>query len=126
MERCGLHSSDQLCIVEEVNDHGTILGAVGFDTWTPNSCRMHVALDRPESCRRLVKAAFVYPFEQSGKSVVLCEIRESNAKSIALAKHFGFTERLRIKDGWDIGEALVLLEMRKADCRWLERERKAA
>jgi len=126
MERCGLHSGDSLCVVEEVDSAGRTVGAVGFDNWTPNACRMHVALERPRACRKLVRAAFEYPFVQCDREVVLAEIREGNDRSLRLAKHLGFQEVLRVADGWERNEALVFFEMRRADCRWLQRQRKAA
>ena len=93
---------------------------VAFDAWTHNSAQVHVAIEAPGVCRRLLTEAFRYAFGAVG--VLVAVIRAGNAKSVRLAKHLGFTERHRIRDGWKEGEDLIVLEMRREECRWLKKE----
>jgi hypothetical protein len=36
-----------------------------------------------------------------------------------VCRHLGFTEKAWIQDGFALGDAMVLLEMRRENCRWL-------
>lgn len=104
------------------NARGLAVGAppramLAFDAWCPNSAHVHVAIEAPGVCRRLVTEAFTWAFGAVG--VLVATIRAANTRSVRLAKHFGFTERYRIRDGWQAGEDVLVLEMRRAECRWL-------
>lgn len=112
--------------IEAVDEAGRIRGVVAYDGWTPNSVQCHMAVDTPVAWRVLVRPAFGYPFRQAGKSVIVGVIPAGNARSIHLAKRLGLRETYRIRDGWAPGEDLVVLEMRREECRWLSDERKAA
>lgn len=107
------------------NARGLAVGAppramVAFDAWCPNSAHVHVAIDAPGACRRLVTEAFTWAFGAVG--VLVATIRAGNTRSVRLAQHFGFTERHRVKDGWQVGEDIIVMEMRREDCRWLQKE----
>jgi RimJ/RimL family protein N-acetyltransferase len=106
-------------------DAGRIVGMVGFDGWTPNSVTMHVALDSPACLRGLLPEIFGYAFVQAGKGIALGIIPADNARSVNLAKRVGFSEVHRVRDGWAVGVDLVVLEMRRERCRWIQ-QRKAA
>lgn len=93
---------------------------VAFDAWTPKSCQAHFALASPVAWRHLRKAAFWYAFEHAAKQVVLGIVPAHNRRSLVMARHLGFRETHRVPGGWDNGIDLVVLEMRRADCRWLE------
>ena len=104
-------------IVQEVR--GRVVGLVGFDGWTPGAVWMHVTTEAPGACRGLLREAFRYAFEQAGRSVALGMVRASNAPSLRLAARLGFRECGRLRDAWADGEDVVLLELRRADCRWI-------
>lgn len=106
--------------IAAVDSAGTILGMVAFDAWTESSAQMHVAVDRPIAVRALLGAAFHYLFEQAGRAIAIGFVRVGNERALKFDKKVGFREVARIADGWDIGEDLVVLELRKADCRWLK------
>jgi RimJ/RimL family protein N-acetyltransferase len=107
-------------------DQGRIVGMVGFDGWTPNSVTMHVALDSPACLRSLLPEIFDYAFRQAGKGLALGIIPAGNERSVNLAKRVGFREAYRVRDGWSVGEDLIVLEMRREECRWIPQARKAA
>lgn len=108
----------------EVVRNGTvperIIGMVGFDGWTPNSVQMHVAVDDPYAIRRLLKPAFGIAFYEFGKEVVIVNVLSTNARSLRLVKGLGFREVYRGKDWVDRGVDMVIHEMRRNECRWLE------
>lgn len=106
--------------IKAVSPSGEIRGMVAYDCWTPNACQAHMAVDAPVAWRALIRPAFRYPFQQAGKSVILASIPAGNARSVHLAKRLGFRETYRVTDGWATGEDLVLFEMRRCECRWLE------
>lgn len=104
-------------IVQDVG--GRVVGLVGFDGWTPAAVWMHVATEAPGACRGLLRESFRYAFEQAGRSLALGMVRASNLRSLRLVGRLGFRESGRIRGGWDVGEDVVLLEMRREDCRWI-------
>lgn len=119
-ERTGCARTNGFKAIKATDDAGRILGMVAYDGWTENAVQAHMAVDTPVAWRALLKPAFEYPFIQAGKSVILAIIPAGNARSVNLAKRFGFRETYRVRDGWATGEDLVLLEMRREECRWLE------
>lgn len=92
---------------------------VGFDGWTDNSCQAHMAVDYPAVWRSLLQPAFAYPFVENNRKLLVGTIAANNARSLALAKRMGFKETYRIRDAWADGVDLVLVEMRREECRFL-------
>lgn len=118
-QRTGCGRTAGFKAIKAVDDSGRILGMVGYDGWTENAVQAHMAVETPIAWRALTGPAFAYPFLEAGKSVILAIIPASNARSVKLARRFGFRETYRVRDGWAVGEDLVLLEMRREECRWL-------
>ena len=112
--------------IEAIDDAGSIRGMVGFDSWTYNAVQMHIALTSPAVGRALLRPAFEYPFEQYGLGLVLGCIPEHRTRSVRLAKHLGFVETHRTREGWAPDVDLVHFEMRREQCRFLSHLRKAA
>src|SRR5574343_1668250 len=106
--------------IEAVDSRGVVRGQVAYDNWTENAVQAHMAVDTPVAWRALVKPAFEYPFRQAGKSVIVGFIPAGNARSVHLAKRLGLRETYRVRDGWANGEDVVVLEMRRDECRWLQ------
>lgn len=124
-ERSGCALTEALRGLEAVDSTGKIHGAVGFDGWLGNAVQMHVALDSPLSLRALVGPAFRYVFETCGKDMALGLVPAHNEKAIRLDTHLGFREVYRLKDGYAPGDDMLLMVMRKIECKWFE-EGKAA
>lgn len=104
-----------------VDAQGRIVGMVVFDGWTESAAVMHVAFDKPIACRSLLFASFDYLFNQCGRELALGILPSHNEKALAFDKKVGFREAYRVRDGWAAGDDLVLIELRKNDCRWLRR-----
>jgi RimJ/RimL family protein N-acetyltransferase len=71
------------------------------------------------ACSRLLADALAYAFRHVG--VLLGVIRASNERSLRLSRKVGFRETHRVADGWQAGEDLIVFEMRREECRWIER-----
>ncbi len=99
-----------------------VLAVVGYDYWTPNSVQMHIWIQSPKafSSRQFIREAFRYPFEICGRGLVIGVTPGDNAKALEFNRRIGFREVYRIKDGWSLGTDVVIQEMRRAECRWLD------
>lgn len=115
-KRAGIVIEGGFRALEAVDGH-TILGMVGYDGWMPNSCAMHVAIDKPIAVRRLLKPAFRRAFEHVG--VIRGYVLSNNQKALDFDLHLGFTRIGFIPDCWSEGVGVHILAMRRDECRWL-------
>lgn len=109
---------DDLRLIGRERD-GRIVGAVGFCNWTARAVEMHCAGIGQWLTRGLLRAAFRYPFVLAGKAVVIATVGSGNDRALRLNRHLGFREDGRIEGAHTDG-ALVIMSMRRAECRWLE------
>lgn len=113
-----------IAILEE----STVSAAVLYDYWTVTSCQVHVfapslkALFNAEFLREI----FTYPFITGGRSLLVAVTPGNQKGSLAVSDWLGFTEKYRIRDGWDTGVDMVLKELRREDCRFLSKDVKSA
>lgn len=122
VERSGCAFTNTLRGIEAIDSEGRIHGAVGFDGWMGNAAQMHVAIEHPMAVRALLKPSFHYLFNQVGKDVALGLLPAHNERALRFDKHLGFRETYRLKDGAAPGDDMVLLEMRRDECRWLKED----
>ena len=115
------HFSSAAKAIEAVDERsGRIVGMIGYDGLTQNSAQVHIALDAPMAWRALSRPAFKYPFEELDRGVLIAMVSSQNWRSLCLTRHVGFFEKHRIRDGIARGVDMVLFEMRREECRWLE------
>lgn len=124
--RTGCVVTSDFRAIEAVTPDGEVVGMVGYSNWTPNSAQMHVAMDEPWVGRALIGPMFEYPFGECARGVLYALVNEQNTHALETVARLGFREVYRLRDGFEAGVALVALEMRKEDCRWLRAGRKAA
>lgn len=105
--------------IKAVDNHGHIRGMVAYDGWTEAAVFAHMAVDTPIAWRALLPACFEYPFIECGRRVLCGVIPAHNTASWGMAKHLGFRVAHAIKDGWAQGDDLLLLELRREDCRFV-------
>lgn len=98
---------------------GRVLAMVGFDGWTPAAVWMHVAVDAPHVARTLLRFAFDYAFRQCGKHHVMGLVRASKVGLLEMSRRAGFAEVARLRGGWAADEDMVILQMRRDECRWI-------
>ena len=127
VERTGCEITLGYKAIKVVDDACKIHGMVGYGNWTANAVVMTIALDNPAALREVLKWGFRYPFEQCNRGIALAVVRGNNKRSLALCNKVGFREVYRVKDGIDIGEDMVMFQMRREDCPWIpQAARKAA
>jgi hypothetical protein len=94
---------------------------VGFASFMPKACQMHIAaVDEVNwMSRDLLWAAFDYPFNKIGVSVILGQVCADNESALKLNRHLGFKVVAEIPDAHMDGD-LVIMAMRREDCRFLD------
>ncbi len=128
-QRTGCVITSDFRAMAALDGNGIIKAMVGYCCWTNTSAQVHFATDTPFALRALVydndSPAFRYPFIEAKKRILIGSVPSQNPRALKLNSHFGFEEVARIKDGFGEGNDIVLMEMRKENCRFL-REPKAS
>lgn len=121
IERTSCAASGGFRAIKAVDSQGQIRGMVGYDLWTKNAVTCHMAVETPIAWRALIPACFQYPFEECRREIMLGVIPADNTKSWGMAGHLGFKLVHTVRDGWARGVDLLMLELRRDDCRFLKR-----
>ena len=99
---------------------GEVKAVVAYDNILDKSCLMHTAAIVPNWISKdLLWAAFDYPFNKLGLSVILASVASTNEEALKLDRHLGFVDKAYIEDAHADGD-LVILAMRRENCRWLD------
>lgn len=107
------------------NDSNAIIDAmVIFDFWTPNAAQMHVWAREAKYILNpiFIREVFRYAFIFADKRLLVSVTPSDNSASLKLSEAMGFRETFRIKNGWDLGVDMVIKEMRREECRFLQKE----
>lgn len=100
-----------------------LVGAVVMDSWSYNSCTIHIAIEDMLAFKHgFPEEVFKYIFETAGKGVVIGITPSDNLKALAFNKRVGLVEIYRIKDAYDVGIDYVVQELRKENCKYLRIE----
>lgn len=118
VERTQAGLTDAARGIKAMDAGGRVRGMVAYDNWTLNSVQAHMAMDAPIVWRSLLPAVFEYPFSHVG--VLLGIIPAGNLASNRMVDSLGFRQVYRVKQGWSPTEDLVLWQMRREECRWLQ------
>lgn len=99
---------------------GELVAVAGYCNFLPRSCEMHIAAVEGGhwANKDFLWAAFDYPFNKLGVSVIIASVEKSNEDALRLNRHLGFEVKAEIPDAHLFGD-LVIMAMRKEDCRWL-------
>lgn len=99
---------------------GKVKAVVAFDNIQDKSCMMHTAAIVPNWISKdLLWACFDYPFNILKVKVILATVASTNEEALKLDRHLGFVDKAYIEDAHIDGD-LVILAMRREDCRWLD------
>ena len=99
---------------------GEVKAVVAFDNILDKSCEMHTAAIVPNWISKdLLWACFDYPFNILKVKVILATVASSNTEALKLDRHLGFVDKAYIEDAHIDGD-LVILAMRRENCRWLD------
>lgn len=111
-------AKDDVCIARVKDGH--LLGGVIFQQYTGSSIELHMAaMDSSWLSRDYIWAVFAYPFLQLKCRKVFARIKETNERTLAIARRIGFKLEAKLDDAYPDG-ALMLLSLRPEDCRWLQ------
>jgi hypothetical protein len=104
------------------NDDNGVHAMVLYDWWTKSGVQMHVWSDSPKHLfdKKFIHEVFWFPFVYGKREIAFAVTPADNAASLAVARALGFRETYRIKDGWDLGTCMVIQEIRRSECRFLE------
>ena len=105
--------------VSEVTE--TLMGVVAFNGFWGHVCTMHTAGEGNWVSRKLIWRSFDYPFRQLGLQAVLAPVAASNTRALKFDAKMGFKEVHRVRNGWDEGDDLIILQLLREDCCWLPR-----
>ncbi len=109
------------------DDSGQITAICVADSFTPDSCNVHFAIDKP----MVIRHGFLHEiarhlFIACGRKRIFGLVPADNAKALKLDTHIGFTEVARVPHGFREGVDYVVLCMERETCPWLEPVRRAA
>jgi RimJ/RimL family protein N-acetyltransferase len=98
-----------------------LLGGVIYQGFTQASIGIHCASYSPYWFNRdMFWIVFNYPFEQLNVAKLIGQVPSRNLKSLEFCLKLGFKEETRVADVFPDGEDLLVLSMRREDCRWLK------
>ena len=102
-------------------DTHDVWAAVAMDSWSPNSCQLHWAIENPLALRHgFLQAVTDYAFDKRGVNLIIGLVPSNNEKALKLNTHLGMTESHRVRDAYAVGVDYVIMELRPADCKWRE------
>lgn len=109
-------------VISNVAETGELLGGVIYDGYTQNCIFMHQAGFHPRwMTRELLWIVFDYPFNKLGCAKVCGTIPSDAVELLEFNRRLGFKVETKITDAYPSADMLIL-SMRREDCRWLERK----
>ena len=121
----GVQPSADLQAIFWVNDSNQIEWVIGYNAFIGKTCQMHmVNLKGGYTPKKLLFAAFDYPFNHRGIEKTFGIVNSQNTKAMEYDQKLGFREIIRFPQMHCDGGDLVVFEMNKADCRWIRERNK--
>jgi len=97
-------------------------GAV-FDSFTVDSCSVHLAIPNPMSIRHgFLDELARHLFITCKRKFIFGLVPSNNARALKFNTHIGWREVARIPDAIRSGVDYVVMRMDKEECRWLPKE----
>lgn len=103
-------------------EQGVLYGGVVYENYTGKggSCLVHVAGFVPNWLNRdLLYIIFDYPYKQLECNRTFAQIKASNTASLEFCLSLGY-EKITTLEGVYSDDDMILLQLRKADCRYLD------
>ena len=116
-------SADQRAILWVDPKTRDVEWCVGYNAFIGKTCQMHVVnLKGKSTPRTLICAAFDYAFNTAGREVVFGVLNSANPHAVEYDRTGATVAFSPRDDGGDI----VLLQMRRDECRWIKELKHAA
>ena len=101
---------------------GRIRGVIGYDGYNGSSIMMHVAGEQGWFTKDVLQAAFDYPFNVCKVNMIIGLVPSGNVDAIKFNTHIGFKLETTLVGAHPDG-ALLLMTMKRGECRYLNRKR---
>ena len=112
------YSQNTACIGQEKD--GKLIAVVGYNSFLPNSCQMHIAsTDVLWPTKDFLFAVFDYPFNKLKVKVIIAPICKGNVKPFNMCRKLGFEQVADIPYGHPDGD-LIVVTMKRNQCKWLQ------
>lgn len=107
---------------------GDICGVMVCQAWTKNSCESHIVIENKAALKHgFHNECANYVFTQAGREKMIGIIPSNNEKALRLDRKFGFTDVGVIKDGFEQGVDIVIMELHRDNCPyWDQKQVEAA
>lgn len=120
-DKAGVQPCADMQALVWVNNEQKVEWVVGYTGFVGKTCQMHVVnLVTRRAPRKLLWAAFDYPFNQLNLKTVLGIVNSNNEQAMKFDRHLGFKELLRLEGQHENGGDLVVFAMDKDECRWIK------
>lgn len=115
-------SVDMQCIAW-VNEEQKLAIVVGFGGFMGSIAQIHTAYAEGWhfTPRSMLRAVFGYAFNDLKREMLLGIVNSKNVKAMRMDLHLGFREIFRLPGMHDDGGDIVILAMRKDECRYLDK-----
>ena len=124
LREIGVQPCGDLQAIFWVDDQNGIEWVIGYTAFIGRTCQMHmVNLKGGYTPKKLLFAAFDYPFNHRGVEIIFGVVNSQNIKAMEYDQKLGFKEAIRFAEMHEGGD-LVVFEMNKADCRWIKERKK--
>lgn len=99
---------------------GELVCGVIYEGYNRQSIWVHIAAEPGSRWlnREYLRFCTAYPFGLCKVNMVLAYIEATNAPALRFAHHLGFKEECRITEAAEAGGDVVILKMRKQDCKY--------
>jgi hypothetical protein len=103
------------------HDGDRVLGGFVLSTYMGDSMTIHMAAEDPHWCSRdLLWMVFHYAFEQAGCRKLFAPVRSDNYHALSENFRAGWHLEAVLRDAYTDGVHLMILEMTKDECPWLD------
>lgn len=118
----GVHPSADMRCIGWVSDEKKLVAVVGFNGFVGKVCYSHVAFapDWHFAPRTFLHEVFHYVFETAKCDMVLGIVNSKNEKAMRMDLHLGYHEIFRLPGMHEDGGDLIVLAMKKTECRYLD------
>ena len=112
-----------LRMIGRVDSKGKLCGVVAYNGFVGATCCIHCAGDDSNwASPEFLYASFDYPFNKCKLVAVFGTLASNNLQALRLDQHLGFRQVHIVPQGWDSENDLIILEMRRENCRWLKED----
>tara|TARA_R110000765_G_scaffold392435_1_gene485597 strand:+ start:159 stop:515 length:357 start_codon:yes stop_codon:yes gene_type:complete len=109
-----------------LDEDGEVQGGFLADSFTYASCQGHIWINKKIILKyKFLEEICYYVYGTCGLTTLIATISFKNHKSLKLMQNIGFTELAVIKDGFKLGEHMMIMTMRAEECRFFKQEEAA-